>query len=117
MAAFYANENFPLPVVEALRSLGHDVLTTNEAGKGDQRIPDEEVLGYSIRERRAVLTLNRKHFTYLHRRHDNPPHEGIIVCTADLDFDGQAQRIHDEILKAGSLQGKLLRVNRPHEHE
>jgi hypothetical protein len=28
MARLYANENFPLPVVEVLRYLGHDVLTT-----------------------------------------------------------------------------------------
>jgi hypothetical protein len=27
VAAFYADENYPLPVVEALRRLGHDVLT------------------------------------------------------------------------------------------
>ncbi|MCL4832054.1 MAG: hypothetical protein KJZ86_06420 [Caldilineaceae bacterium] len=27
MARFYANENFPFPVVEELRRLGHDVLT------------------------------------------------------------------------------------------
>ena len=26
MARFYANENFPLPTVEELRRLGHDVL-------------------------------------------------------------------------------------------
>ena len=28
MARLYANENFPLPVVNELRRLGHDVLTT-----------------------------------------------------------------------------------------
>ena len=27
MARLYSNENFPLPVVEELRQLGHDVLT------------------------------------------------------------------------------------------
>jgi hypothetical protein len=27
-ARLYSNENFPLPVVEALRMRGHDVLTT-----------------------------------------------------------------------------------------
>ena len=32
MAAFYADENFRLPVVEALRRLGHDVMTCQEAG-------------------------------------------------------------------------------------
>src|SRR5208337_217682 len=33
MAAFYADENFRLPVVEALRRLGHEVLTCQEAGR------------------------------------------------------------------------------------
>jgi hypothetical protein len=34
MARLYSNENFPLPVVEKLRALGHDVLTVQEAGAG-----------------------------------------------------------------------------------
>ncbi|NVM30155.1 MAG: DUF5615 family PIN-like protein [Candidatus Helarchaeota archaeon] len=33
MARLYANENFPLPVVEELRKLGHNVLTIQETGK------------------------------------------------------------------------------------
>jgi len=36
VARFYANENFPLPVVEELRRLGHDVLTIQETGHPDQ---------------------------------------------------------------------------------
>jgi len=31
MARLYADENFPLPVVEELRQLGHDVLTMPRA--------------------------------------------------------------------------------------
>jgi hypothetical protein len=30
LAAIYSNENFPLPVVQGLRKLGHDVLTIQE---------------------------------------------------------------------------------------
>lgn len=41
---FYANENFPMPVVERLRELGHDVLTARDAGNAGQGIPDEDVL-------------------------------------------------------------------------
>ena len=33
MASLYANENFPLRVVKALRRLGHGVLTTREAAR------------------------------------------------------------------------------------
>ena len=41
MARLYANENFPLPVVEELRRLGHNVLTIHETGKSGQSISDE----------------------------------------------------------------------------
>src|SRR5918912_4238193 len=82
MAVLYANENFPLPVVEELRQLGHDVLTTYESGRAGTAIPDDEVLAYSVAEKRILLTINRKHFIRLHRQ--QPDHIGIIVCTFDL---------------------------------
>ncbi len=66
MARLCANENFPLPVVLGLRRLGHDVLTIQETGRGGQAVPDEEILASAIREDRALLTLNRKHFVRLH---------------------------------------------------
>ena len=66
MARLYSNENFPLPVVEALRTLGHDVLTIQETGRADQSRPDKDVLDFATKEQRAVLTLNRLHFIRLH---------------------------------------------------
>lgn len=111
MARLYANENFPFPVVQELRSLGHDVLTTDEAGTSGQAIPDEDVVAYAINDDRAVITLNRKDFIRLHAA--SPAHEGIVVCTFDPDFEGQAARIHDSIQATGDLAGELLRVNRP----
>ena len=112
MARLYSNENFPLPVVEKLRAMGHDVKTIQESGKADQALPDAEVLKYAVSENRAVLTLNnRKHFIRLH--HGNSTHHGIIVCTVDPDFTGQAERIDKAIGPNASLEGQLLRVNRP----
>ncbi len=111
MAKLYANENFPLPVVEALRRLGHDVVTIQETGKAEQRILDDEVLEFAVADDRAVLTLNRKHFIRLHR--ERPKHAGIIVCTVDSHFAGQAARIHAAIEDTPDLQGQLVRVNRP----
>jgi hypothetical protein len=58
MARLYANENFPLPAVEGLRRLGHDVLTIQEVGEADRSTPDEEVLAFSSAEKRVLLTLN-----------------------------------------------------------
>lgn len=110
MARFYANENFPLPGVEELRRLGHDMLTVAEAGKARQAVPDDEVLTFATNDNRAVVTINRKHFVRLHR--ERPEHAGIIVCTLDTDFAGQAQRIDAAVKVQGELKGQLLRVNR-----
>ncbi len=111
MARLYANENFPLPVVMELRRLGHDVLTSHETGQAGQSVPDEEVLASASAGTRALLTLNRKHFINLHRLHSN--HAGIIVCTFDSDFVGQANRIHAAIESQAQLSGQLIRVHRP----
>ena len=111
MARIYANENFPSKVVEYLQQLSHDVLTTQEAGKANQRIPDEDVLSFAIAEKRTVLTFNRKDFIRLHRL--NPVHEGIIACTEDGAFKALAERIHEAIANHGNLEAQLIRVNRP----
>ena len=111
MARLYANENFPQPAIEELRRLGHDLLTTYEAGKAGQAISDEAVLAFACSEQRAVLTLNRKHFVRLHR--EQPDHAGIIVCSVDADFAFLANRVHEAIITQPILSGQLLRVNRP----
>lgn len=111
MARLYANENFPRQVVEELRKLKHDVLTTFESGNAGKSVADEEVLAFAIGESRAVITLDRRDFVRLHQQ--NPVHFGIIVCTQDADTSGQAQRIDEQIQAHNSLAGQLLRVNRP----
>ena len=111
MARLYANENFPLPVAEELRRLRHDVLTIHETGKAGQSVSDEAVLAFARADGRALLTLNRKHFIRLHN--EQPHHAGIIVCTFDPDFVGQAHRIHEAIESQAQLSGQLIRVNRP----
>lgn len=111
MARLYANENFPLPAVEALRRLGHDVLTVREAGKAERAVPDGEVLAFAGGEGRILLTLNRKHFVRLHQ--EGRRHSGIIACTLDPDFERQARSIHEVLEEHPAPEGSLLRVNRP----
>lgn len=111
MTSFYSNENFPLPVVEYLRQLGHDVLTIQEVGQADKAVPDEAVLTFAAKEGRILLTFNRKHFIKLH--HEMPDHAGIIVCTFDPDFLALANRIHQAIEQTENSTGKLIRINRP----
>ena len=110
IARLYSNENFPLPVVMALRTLGHDVLTSFEAGKANDAIPDDEVLSFATANGRAVLTHNRQDFIRLHRQ--RPDHAGILVCTVDTDFPSLAARIHAHLRYTDSLQGQLIRINR-----
>ena len=111
MARLYANENFPLPVVEVLRELGHDVLTTSDSGHDNAAIPDDAVLRFAREQDRTLITLNRRDFIKLHRQ--SALHSSIVVCTVDSDFKDQAKRIHDAVTAASKIQGELLRVNRP----
>ena len=110
MAQLYADENFDYRVVVALRAFGHDVLTAQEAGQANQRIPDEEVLAFAAAQQRAVLTFNRRHFIRLHAQ--NATHPGIVVCTRDDDVAGLAVRIHQTIAIPSALDNRLIRVNR-----
>lgn len=82
MAEFLADENFRLEVVEALRGLGHDVVTTVDAGLANQAVSDRAILEHAGGEGRAVLTLNRWDFVRLH--HEHPEHAGIVVCARPI---------------------------------
>jgi predicted nuclease of predicted toxin-antitoxin system len=111
LARLYANENVPQPVVDALRALGHDILTTRDVGRSGKGIPDSEVLRFAVSDGRAVVTINRRDFIRLHQQDSR--HAGIIVCSEDADFSGQGQRIHAALSESSELAGRLIRVNRP----
>ena len=84
MARFYSNENIAAQVVTELRSLGHDVLTSLEAGNANASVPDHVVLAFATSARRILLTHNRRHFLLLHLRRSES-HCGIVLCTFDAD--------------------------------
>jgi hypothetical protein len=111
MAQLFADEDFPFPVVQRLRQLGHDVLTTLEAGRANQRIADADQLSFATSLGRAILTRNRRHYIPLHKR--IVLHAGIISITDDPDLDGQASRIDQAITGVSALSGQHMRVNRP----
>ncbi|HVX10138.1 MAG TPA: DUF5615 family PIN-like protein [Pirellulales bacterium] len=111
MALLYANENYPFAVVEELRRLGHDVLTTQDTGKSGLAIPDDQVLQAAISMHRTVLTHNRRDFIRLHNC--IPSHDGIVVCSVDKDFAALARRIHEKLIAIGDLKGQLIRISRP----
>jgi predicted nuclease of predicted toxin-antitoxin system len=111
VARFYSNENIALPAVMELRRLGHDVLTSRDAGNANAAVPDPEVLAFAASEDRILLSHNRRHFLDLHRRRSTP-HAGMVLCTFDADFVALARRIHEAVADAGDIRDGVIRVNR-----
>ncbi|MGA9380142.1 MAG: DUF5615 family PIN-like protein [Phormidium sp.] len=104
----YSNENFPIDIVNKLRYLGHDVLTSYQAGQANQGISDDDVLKFAHQQERVVITLNREDFIKLHR--DGKKHSGIIICKDDRNYDAQASKVHELILDTTELKSRLFRV-------
>src|SRR5436189_724429 len=105
----YADENFPLPVVEELRRQGHDVLTAQEDGR--QSTPDPDILARAHALGRAVLTHNRRHYERLHRQ--GAAHSGILSATqAPPNHASLAARIDAALIRRAPGRWHI-RVNRP----
>ncbi|HEY7424941.1 MAG TPA: DUF5615 family PIN-like protein [Gemmataceae bacterium] len=105
----YADEDFPFPVVEVLRQLGHDVLTAQQDGR--RATPDPAILARAYALGRAVMTHNRRHYQRLHRQ--GTAHSGILSATPDSNSAALAARIQAAL--AGRTLGRwCIRVNRPH---
>jgi hypothetical protein len=77
VAALYADEHVPLSLVQALRLLGHDVVTIQEDERANQGLPDPDVLVRATALGRAALTSSRRHFRALHRA--GPVYAGIVT--------------------------------------
>lgn len=106
---FYSNENFPIAMVNVLRSIGYDVLTSYEAGQANQRIPDDQVLHYATLENRILITENRQDFIDLHR--SGIDHCGLIVVKADRDYAGKSKVITSFLEQDDRpLTNRLLRI-------
>ncbi len=112
MARSYTNENTPAQVVLELRRMGHDVLTSLDAGNANASVPDAEVLAFAVAQDRILLTYNRRHFLRLHH-HRTGDHRGIVLCTFDPDFGRQAERIDASVAANPEMTNQVVRVNRP----
>jgi hypothetical protein len=88
------------------------VLTSQDDRNASRSVQDRDVLEFAAAAHRILLTLNRRHFVRLHQQR-SLPHSGIVVCTYDPDFAGQARRVHESIAALGDLKNQIIRVNRP----
>ena len=55
-----ANENFPRAVVEELRKLDYEVITSLEVVQANQGIPDDEVLTVTSNQRSKIQGTDEK---------------------------------------------------------
>ncbi len=97
-------------MVEYLRSLDYDVLTSYDAGQANQGIPDYEVLRFATEQNRAVISFNRDDFVALHRGGEH--HAGIIVCKDDRDYLGQVTILYAYLQEVDSLIDRLIRIKK-----
>jgi Domain of unknown function (DUF5615) len=90
-------------VVQRLRAYGYDILTVQEAGQANQRIPDGQVLQF-------VLSQNRRDFVKLHNQ--SSANAGIVVCSKNLDWDAYTTQIHRALNRQDNIAGQLLRITK-----
>jgi predicted nuclease of predicted toxin-antitoxin system len=108
VARFYSNENIALQLVMELRRLGHDVLTSLDAGNANSAVPDSEVLAFATAEGRTLLSHNRRDFLRLHSGR-TASHAGIVLCTFDPDFASLAIRIHAAVATQSNISDQVIR--------
>jgi predicted nuclease of predicted toxin-antitoxin system len=105
----FCDQNIPLETIAFLRSLGHDVLSTRDAGMS--RAADEEILQHAIQEDRILLTFNAD-FSDL-RVFPPGTHSGIIRLRL---YEQTAEELHPILtrvmgqLKDKDLTGKLVTI-------
>lgn len=75
----YLDEDVDPALAVVLRSRGYDAISVHEIGMRGRT--DEEQLDYAISDKRALLTLNAKHFALLAKKYfeNDREHFGIIV--------------------------------------
>src|SRR3712207_3816636 len=110
MARLLADNNFPRPTTVELRRLGHDVVSLDEVGTVGCESTDEDVLQAAISTDRSLLTLDYRSFARLARA--GARHPGVIICTFDVDFLNQAQRIDQTLSTMRQLDGQVIRIGR-----
>lgn len=111
MVRLYADEDVFAPLVEHLRQLGVDVLTTRDAGRANRGLADEDQLRYATELGRSLLTHNRRHFRRLHRL--QPSHAGIVAVSQTLEFAREARRLRELLEPLGSLAGRFVCLDLP----
>ncbi len=107
---FVADEGVDAPIVEALRSVGHDVLYIAEIKSG---ISDDKVLAYANEEDRILITRDKDFGELVYR--EKKIHSGIILNRLYV-FDSlrKAEILKNVIEKYGTELVGAFTVIQPH---
>jgi predicted nuclease of predicted toxin-antitoxin system len=84
------DENIPHLTVDRLRELGHDVKDVR--GTADQGLPDPDLWGVSLTERRLLITTDKGFAEYR-----GTPHHGILIVRLRQP---NRLRIHQSVMHA-----------------
>ena len=109
MARFYSNENIAAQLLSELRRLGHDVLTTFEAGNANAALPDAEVLAFAVAQGRILLTNNRRHFLRLHQTRTGIMLESSFARSIWISLRRRAE-FDNAISSAPEMKEQLIRI-------
>ncbi|HZS00360.1 MAG TPA: DUF5615 family PIN-like protein [Chloroflexota bacterium] len=91
----YTDEMIDIRVARALRGLGYDVESCQEAGRSNQGISDEAQLQYATAEGRAIFTFNFIDYLQLDAlwKSSSQRHAGIIVSAEIRDLGTLLRRV------------------------
>ena len=108
----YSDEDVDPALAVRRRQDGYDVLSTYEAGRANQRIPDEDQLTYAVQQGRAILTFNVRDFPKLDKKWKatGKRHYGIVVSPRINNLGELIRRVkwHPDTVSSARQENVLL---------
>ena len=91
----FTDEDVDARLAEELRKRGYDAESCLEAGRSNQRIPDDEQLAYATEQGRAILVFNVRDYVPLDVawKANNQQHAGIIASPKIADLGELLRRV------------------------
>lgn len=104
---FYLDEHLSTTITEGLRARGVDAVTTAEAGRAGQEIPDPDQLRYATAEGRVMVTRDRD---FVALAGTGVSHAGILYLQRALSIGETVDYLElmAHLMMPAELRGVLL---------
>src|SRR5262249_25985692 len=95
----FTDEMIDPDLARALRQRGYDAESCQEAGRGNQQIPDDQQLAYATQQQRAILTFNVGDFYRIDADWQAAGHDhyGILVTTEITDLGSLLRSVQQHL--------------------